>query len=312
MIGVLWMACAVDYGVQGPGNTPDLPPTLPPTVPIVEEPVSIDASTRGTGFWIGFMENIRLGTNGEPVFDVSAYADAPGTLTVSLPNTGYTDTVTVSPGWNDVALPASVLYAEGSDVVGRWGVRVESDVEVDLVAHHRRVFFSESSLVLPDGELGTRYRIQALAPPPDDTGRGGFVVVATEDGTTVELTLSDVSTAAFPAGSPYTVELDAGETYQVLSQGDLSGSLVTADAPVAVFAGGADTWAGCPATSHAWEQLAPVDRWGREHLVVPFAGQGGDLVRIVADGPTTVQLDCDETVELEEGGVWTGLATAPL
>ncbi|MCA9567420.1 MAG: IgGFc-binding protein [Myxococcales bacterium] len=301
---MLWMVlagCAVDYGVQGVPTSPGLPPTLPPTVPLDGGP---DASTRGTAFVVGFMENLLLGVNGEPRFSLSVGADGPTEVVVRLPATGYEAVHTVDVGWTDLPLPDAVLYAQGSDVVGRQGVEVTTDAPVDLLAHHRRLYFSESTLVLPVDELGGRYRVPTLDAAA--VGRSGFVVAASEDGTTVELTLSVDSMAAFPAGQPYTVELDAGETYQVLALGDLSGSLVVADAPVGVFGGGVDTFAGCPATSHAWDQILPTRRWGREHLFVPLHGQGGDQVVVVADEDGTEVQVGGTAVVLDAGDAWRG------
>ncbi|MCB9698990.1 MAG: IgGFc-binding protein [Alphaproteobacteria bacterium] len=283
-------ACRSDYEVVG--AEPPAPP-LPP---------SLDASTRGTAFAVGFMENLDLAFNGSPTFSLRVVADAPTEVTVRFPRTGLVEVHEVGAGLTALPLPDAILYPQGSDVRGRQGFLVEASAPIDLLAVHDRLYFSEASLILPLTELGTRTRV--LAVPSEGTGRSEFLVVATRDDTTLRITPSQTTLAAFPAGQPVDLTLDAGETWQVQSLEDLSGSLVEASAPVAVFGGGVDAEVSCWATSHAWDQLLPTTRWGLETHVVPMLGQGGDLVRVASDTDgTEVRLDCGEPVVLDAGEV---------
>lgn len=263
--------------------------------------VSPDATTFGTEHWLAYMENLQLAFNGPPNFAVVARGRQATTVTLTAPQTGFTDTFDVDETWTRYTLPAAILYPQGSNVPGIHGLRLTSDEPVEVLGLHQRLYFSEASRTLPRQELGQRYRVLAV----EDVGqanRSSFIVAATEDDTVVTVVPSADTTALFAAGNPVEVELDAGQTYQVHSLEDLSGSLVEATAPVAVFAGGADAAVACGATSHAWDQLLPTRRWGTDSVAVPLHGQGGDVLVVVSDTDgTEVRLDCGEPIVLDAG-----------
>jgi len=84
-----------------------------------------------------------------------------------------------------------------------------------------------------------------------------------------------------------TIHLDAGQTYQLREDagGDMTGTLVTSDKPVAVYGGNLAAFVpdGYAAANHLVEQLPPTDSWGREFLTYPLATRlHGDVFRIVA------------------------------
>jgi IgGFc binding protein len=125
-------------------------------------------------------------------------------------------------------------------------------------------------------------------------------VVGTEALTTVTITPS--VTVAYQIGSgpvqrrvagvPYTVVVGQGEVYQLLSYGefDLTGTLVKADKPVAVFGGNrcANVPTDLLGCDYLVEQLAPIRSWGSAFVVVPLATRGGDTIRVVAAEDDTV------------------------
>ena len=86
-----------------------------------------------------------------------------------------------------------------------------------------------------------------------------------------------------------------GEAYQVRSGGELTGTRIVADKPVAAF--GANNCANVPVgvsfCDHIVEELTPVDTWGRRFATMPLATRsGGDTFRIVAaEAGTTVKID---------------------
>ena len=87
-------------------------------------------------------------------------------------------------------------------------------------------------------DLGQHYIVEAYT---NDTGLGSqFSVVGTVDGTNVTIVPSE-TVGSHPAGTPYTVQLNQGQTYQLndadVPNGDLTGTDVTSDKPVAVFGG---------------------------------------------------------------------------
>ena len=282
------------------GTTGDVPPT---------------ARTSGREFWLAYLENLDLAFNGPPAFSVQVTAPEGATGELTVPATGFSQSFSLAEGETaDLFLPDAIWYDEDVEEVGIAGIRLTSDRDVEAVAFHWRLYFSEASRLLPQQELGTDYRVLTVDDLNGD--RTGFTVVATEDGTEVEVTPSIFTLGLRPEDVAYTVVLDAGETWPVQAQGDLSGSRVRSlsGQPVAVFTGARQPIVGCArgATSHVWEQLPPVDRWGRHTEVVPFARRTADTVRVMAaEDDTEVRLDCGEAVVLDAGEVLEVSVDAP-
>jgi hypothetical protein len=86
-----------------------------------------------------------------------------------------------------------------------------------------------------------------------------------------------------------------GQTYQnrsITSTDDVTGTLISSDKPIAVFAG-ADVAFVPDASTHAANPLVqeqiPVDEWGTNALALSFAGRtGGDSYRVLAAYSNTV------------------------
>ncbi len=267
-------------------------------------------STRGREFWIGFMENLTLAFNGPPEFALLVTADGPTQVEIELPATGLLLSHDVGEGTTMIDLPHGVYYPEGFDDIAGTGIVVRADQTIDLVAVHARLYFSEASLILPQSELGSDYFVMARRDTFTGEWPSEFTVVATEDGTMVDITPSVLTTGLRPADVTYSVALDSGEVYQAQATGDLSGTRIQSDAPVAVFGGGRDVAIECSATSHLWDQMLPLARWGTEYVVVPFEQHGGDDVAVIAArDDTTVKRDCADDVVLQAGEVFSFTAS---
>src|SRR5690606_24060173 len=149
-------------------------------------------------------------------------------------------------------------------------------------------YSTDAFLAIPTDAAGTEFR--TLAYSPGSNGPTGFGVVATDDGTTVTVTPS-VAVAGHPAGSPYTVDLDRGQTYQLKDSVDSSGSTITSNKPVSVY--GFHQCANIPVDvafcDHIVEQLPPTSAWGTSFLSVRLANRtAGDTYRVLADEDGTV------------------------
>lgn len=229
------------------------------------------------------------------------------------------------------------------DGTGRFDrtVRIQSSRPVVATQFNPRdaaeTFSNDSSLLLPAEALGTRYLILAwgsLAPQPltGASTKGFFTVVATRSGATeVSVRLNAEADPMEPGGPKlragaihtFTIEQYEALQFQGTSQSfaaenDLSGSLVLADQPVAVFAGheapsicpdvarqrlcGPGTIGGGDCScclEHLEEQLWPVDSWSSEYLAAKAPKRGAvdfDTWRVQA-GAANITLQTDPPID---------------
>src|SRR5262249_40980092 len=160
---------------------------------------------------------------------------------------------------------------------------------------------------LPRNFLGTDYIGMVYAdavPPPPNTEGSFFTVVATKDGTTVRVTPA-VTTGSHPKDRPYTVRLHQGQTYQLINRagGDLTGTFVTSDEPVALFGGFECAYiaplAGC---EHLVEEIPPTRSWGQNFVTLPQINpRYSEGLRFLAATDGTIVLV--NGVQISRGGV---------
>jgi hypothetical protein len=148
-----------------------------------------------------------------------------------------------------------------------------------LAAHQFNSFepsgTADASLLLPVAALSGNYDVVSW--PSWMTYPGYLAVVGTEDGTEVTLNTStgtlSTSGQAVPAASVVTAILNRGDVLQVMAQTgaqqDVSGSSITADKPVAVFAGHnvAPVPDGVCCGDHLEEQMPPKETLGTDFVV---------------------------------------------
>jgi hypothetical protein len=134
--------------------------------------------------------------------------------------------------------------------------------------------------LLPVNAYGTNY---VLTTGYDRLGLGKFEVggpstdlVAAENDTSVTIVPSadiqgapDVTPA--PAGEPVTYKLDAGQILQLTQFPSLTGSTITSDKPIGMFAGHTCTGIGAQCCcDHIESQIPPVPALGNEFLLVGY------------------------------------------
>lgn len=309
-------------GRLGAASGSSLPqPARPGMITDVGDVVLGRRDSLGTDFLVLFEQN--LGTTTLTLFISGPVATTGvaeiGSLNFSMP-------FTVSPGQvTSLTIPAGAANAT-SDVVGRLAVHVTASQEVAVYGLNSASFTTDAFLASPIDVLGTRYRVMSW--PASGNGPSQFVIAATQDATSVTITPT-ATAGARTAGTPYTITLNALDTYQLaaaVASADLTGTLIQASAPIAVFAGNkcANIPAGTSACDHLTEQMPPVALWGSELLTVPLATRNkGDLFRILADqdgtqitidGPQaqTTTLAGGQFLELELTGASRISASAPI
>ncbi len=233
------------------------------------------ADSRGTDFWLTFLQNY----SGIPTLTLFISGKTATTGSVDIPGLTFSSAFTVIPGATTSVVIPGAAQNSVSDRVQNLGIHVTSGAEVTVYGLNRIQYTTDAFLGLPTDILGTDYITLGYS------GSGPeFGIVGTQTGTTVTITPS-VAAGTRLAGVPYVITLNQGQTYQLESSSDLSGSLITADKPVAVFGGTqcANIPPGYGACDHLVEQLPPTSAWGKSFLTVPLATRtGGDTFRILA------------------------------
>jgi hypothetical protein len=285
-------------------------------------------STEGKEFYVGFMTTNGNGSGSSRII-ISSRLGASGTVTaegnplavpvinpVSMPfnvPAGETRVITVSAGSNhrstvnEVAQSFKVIYVKSDNN------------DISVTANNQVDNRTEASSVLPITSLGasTEYIINSSA-TGTTTASGSefaeFLVVAYNDNTVVEITPTINTGGGKIAGAMFSITLQKNQMVQYVAQNrgqDFSGTRVKAAdgtcKPFAVFAGSQASTL-CPTGNgtswqHTYEQQYPLETWGKEYIVMPFAEATNYWYRIVAKEDNTVvtiknPAGVDETVNL--------------
>ncbi len=217
-------------------------------------------STLGKDFWVSFLphhEHVNY-NNIANELELVVIGKRPCTGRVTNPNTQWSTTFEVQPGASTiVSIPMEGNYVnnpagfqEDSDCILNHGLHVVTTDSVSLYASNKkcpyREEYSEATCVLPTQSLGSEYIIQTY---PSLQGNAGdlseFCIVATQNNTLVDITLTDKSACGHYANMPFSVVLQAGQCYQILSassyltERDFSGTYIKVrnGKRIAVFAG---------------------------------------------------------------------------
>ncbi|MEW6127269.1 MAG: PKD domain-containing protein, partial [Acidobacteriota bacterium] len=259
--------------------------------------------SRGTDFWIAIPEN-AVGAVSPQIF-IAAENATSGTLTLS--EIGFSQNFTVAAnGVTQITLPNTApLYV--SEQIENKAIHITTQAPVSVYAFSPAQFTTDGYLALPTATLGTNYLTLGYK---NVGGLNGslFAIAATVNQTQVTITpAATVGTHA--VGTPYTITLNQGQTYQLklsaLSTGDLSGTRITATQPIAVFSGhtGANIPTNIQFANHIVEQMPPLAAWGNEFFSQPLATRtGGDTFRfLAAENNTRVYINGNYATTLNSG-----------
>ncbi len=282
-------------------------------------------STEGKDFWFGFMEgrntaqyspytevtltssytcnfNIYIGKATTPTFS--------GTVFPNIP-------LKVRPDWHAVE-------ATGSEIIQERAIHLVSDNPLNVYALNFAFNSSEVATVFPTESLGYEYYTMCYNPHVsihadpiyglNIQGKNSeFLVVASEDSTMVTIKPSVVTDKLAPKDSVFNVLLSKGEVYQVQSanrdslagQGDLTGSYISSDKPIAIFSGSYSTTiphSSVSAWDHLFEQMPPIQSWGKRFITVPLKSRHEDTYRVLAaEDNTTIHIGNNSPFVLNKG-----------
>ena len=279
-------------------------------------------STEGKEFWLGFMESRHHQAGHYLELTLTSKFACHFSIYYGNSTTAYINNFTLQPNQPFRYQPYwGTVEPIGSETIEQKAIHIVSDNPMNVFAMNWSPSSADAAVIFPVEAIGNEYYAMCYEPNINE-GAGGapgngknseFVVVASENNTKVTITPSKVTDLLKPAKVPFTITLNKGDLYQVQSmnhanlvgQGDLTGSYIKSDKPVAFYSGSWSTTIPIGATSawdHLYEQIPPIRSWGRKFVTVPFSGRSVDVFRILAsEDNTTVRIGNNAPFVLSKG-----------
>lgn len=167
-------------------------------------------------------------------------------------------------------------------------VLIRSEADVTVTSFNFKTKTADTSVVYPITEWGTEY----FTFTPTKYPKKEFSV--TNGGKVNKVVIVPKSAVIFnrrtyQANQKIVIDLQPYESVLLMSNNDLTDSVVTSRHPVAVFTGHACTSVFSYYCNHVVEQLLPVNKWGTEFFVPQLSFQNQyDSVYLQASQPTKV------------------------
>ncbi|WP_200978830.1 hypothetical protein [Echinicola sp. 20G] len=290
-------------------------------------------TTVGKEFWVGFMENNTDGLNGRAVIVISANESAQGTIDLSNFLNGLTYHFDLQKGENYTMRITEYdldLLHRTSGVIENGGINITSTGNISVYAFNERWKSADGTVILPKRTLGKDYLVTShyeVTPnniPGQDMNQNDeslFLIVGVEDNTRIEITPSANTIDGKTAGMSFEITLNSGQSYQLKSKSDLTGSRVRVIGSsledcknIAVFGG--NKWTGVgecgSAPDNLYQQMYPLKTWGKSYIHVPFETRSsGELIKVLAaEDNTLVNID-DDIAETLNKGEWKAFDFGP-
>jgi len=199
---------------------------------------------------------------------------------------------------NSVSIPLNIskMKIAQSEVGEYRSVHIRGKKKISVQYFSSGASSGGAYLGLPSNVLGRKYVVASYNDNPDgigalvggeapssyDIGCGEFVVIGTEYGTSVTITMRSESQGGIKAGDSKTISLNRGECYLVRSKcssndADISGSIVESNHPVAVISGHSNAALGSvgdhvvESRDFMIEQMIPAEYWDTTgYTGIPF------------------------------------------
>lgn len=260
-----------------------------------QTPIPKITATKGKEFWFGFLENCT-DCSGQKRLDVFVTSDKNTSGTLTIPGQSYTQNFSVTANQTTTINIPNTTLAEhlSTETIDNKGIYIETLDTVAVYAINFQDYTSDGTLVLPIGSLGSDYRITSYKGLSGYALYSNALIVATEDGTQVEIIPSVNTLGGKTAGSSYIINLNAGQSYQLKAAStgtELTGTIIRGTLqngtcrPFAVFSGSMCTNipVGCTACDHIYEQEYPTNIWGKNYLIAPFSFASSYTYKVLAN-----------------------------
>ena len=286
-------------------------------------PAWSQASTQGKEFWVSssIVCSPEKGEGIDPYLAVSAEKACTVTITGGVGNAINITTQVADGSWTEfnssnglapdkwypinTKEPATVCNLAGQK--NMYGLHITATENISVYVILRGKNSMDASNILPLNALGSEYYVQDYKPEAHNdkswsTNAGNMVTVTTilgtEDGTKVDITPKGSTYDNHSDGTTYTIDLNKGQTYYLISQKEqqLAGTHIVAknNRKIAIYTGSPLTRLpnGVSARDALFEQPMPVEYWGTQFIVTRSLGKNGNIIGITAstDG-TEIKLD---------------------
>jgi len=277
----------------------------------------------GTEFWLMFnaqmVSNVDLSLSGiEFYLFLGSLSEDDVNVSVDVPGLSYHKSITIEPSSISQVNLTELMPELNFDELGvsDTGIRVSADAEISVVLLNRKAASTDSALVLPVKAQGKSYIVTSYTSPKYTKIRGYgnkggenrpyLGVVATQDNTEVIVTPSftyNDGEIEREKNVAYAITLDQGQTYQVYGKGDITGTVVDADKPVAVFSGNSCAYLQEMYCDTLVENLLPVSAWSAQYYVAPLAlrKKGDTFVVYAAFDDTIIDVNGVKIAKLHRG-----------
>ena len=281
-----------------------------------------DSATHVCTFWYT-KPGINLNGSSNDWQNYFFHTNLPAPTTICARITASQTFTVAAGGVTNIPVPLLLLKGDPNseyDLIETNSLHVTANHPVSVYGMNYNPTASAAFTGYPTPLLGTNYCLIAR-PSWTFYGFSELAVTATADNTTVTIIPSPTANLEGHANS-YNKTLQQGQTYQINSlndagggfSDDVTGTRVTSDKPIAVFAGAtlaivpdADTLSGNP----LMQQQMPIDSWGKQVLALSFAGRtGGDSYRVLAAFTNTIVLTNGVVVGTYQAGQFLDLTNS--
>ncbi|KAK3107218.1 hypothetical protein FSP39_009742 [Pinctada imbricata] len=286
----------------------------------------IRQSNEGTEFIIAFTAN---GEDKPPVdkplpLFISTFSQDAVTVQVTTPllfNNAYlavNETFTITQLTDRSIFLPSYARATGTGIEGK-AIYVIADKDIIVQGGNQEKYSSDSYLALPISALGISYYVVCWYPA---TQFCEFLVAGTEDNSYLIIefpTSGDFTSVSFNGityykGEVLSLTINRFQTVQIQSEGDMTGTHIQSNKPVAVLSGNVKTKVDSAYRDHLVEMLTPVHSWGKHHItyIVPLQSSNYFIKIVASENNTGISCDCGhithntlstgENVVIDSGG----------
>lgn len=264
-----------------------------------------DFSNKGKEFWLAYCYHVGMGGGGAPAMTLYITADVNTNYKVEIYGASVLQTGSIVAGQVISINIPNAYFINDEGLFTNKAIRVTGEDPIVVYSYITRNAASGATLCLPTNVLGREYYSMNFTQASNENNSNSyFTIIAVDDNTAVEITPSANTKDGWLANTTYTVNLNKGDTYQVLGTTsgqngvDLTGSKIKSVASgtagckkIAVFSGSGKIKIpaiNCNNNSadNLYQQLYPTGTWGKKFLTVPSYSRPNNYYRIAKSDPS--------------------------